>query len=93
MSSTVVANLIYIYIIKLEIGRFFTELLSMWKAVAVSVLVGFAIMKGFIINGWVSFIGLVICFSALYATIFVLLAFNDNEKNMLKNAVMKFRRA
>lgn len=93
LSSTVVANLIYTYIIKLEIGRFFAELLTMWKAVIVAVLVGFGIMKGFVINGWLSFISLGILFSLLYATIFVLLAFNDKEKDMLKSAVMKFRRA
>lgn len=93
LSSTVVANLIYIYIIKLEIGRFFVELLSMWKAVLVSVILGCGIMKGFNINGWLSFIGLVVGFSILYAIIFVLLAFNKNEKDMLKNALMKLRRA
>lgn len=92
LSSTVVANLIYIYVIKLEIGRFFAELLSMWKAIVVTALIGFGIMNGFLINSWLSFMVLVICFSVLYATFFVLLAFNDNEKDMLKSAVMKFRR-
>lgn len=93
LSSTVVANLIYIYVIKLEIGRFFAELLSMWKAVLVTLIIGFGIMKYTNIDSFGSFIGLVLLFSISYAIAFVMLAFNKNEKEMLKSFALRLRRA
>lgn len=92
LSSTVVANLIYIYVIRLEIRRFFAELFSMWKAVVVSLIIGFGLMRYAIINSWGKFLMFVLLFIIAYSTIFVLLAFNKTEREFLKSFAMRLRR-
>lgn len=92
LSSTVVANLIYIYVIKLEIKRFFVELLTMWKAVLLSGLVGVLIMEYAVINSWNSFVLYVLCFSVAYGLIFILFALNDYEKGLLKQISVRLKR-
>lgn len=93
LSSTVVANLIYVYVIKLEIRRFFIELFTMWKAVILISIVGLGIMYSFKIASWTSFIGYVTVFSILYAVVFVAFAFNQNEKEILYGFIRKLKRA
>lgn len=91
VGHVIIINLYYKYKVKLEVERFFKELL---KRILISwilvILVIIPIIKNITINSWIFFIGMCIVYTLIYASIVVTIGTNQEEKSMLKTYFNKF---
>ena len=89
VSSTLVSNYFYAYVIKLNIREFFKELLGMLPAVLLVAVIGIVINNVIEIKKWTHLILVCALFTIAYAIVMVEFAFNEYERNLLKQVKQK----
>lgn len=92
VSSTLISNYFYAYVINLHIKDFFKELRKMVPSMIIVSIVGAIIYWCSTITNWLHLILYSFAFTLIYTFVMIKFAFNEYEQNLLKQVIQRIRK-
>ncbi len=92
LGQGLIMNWYYWKKIRLDIPRFWKNILGMSPVPALMLGSGLLLRRVIHVNSWVEFFGWVLLYSAVYVLGMVFLALNEEEKQLLRSAIQRLKR-